>query len=292
MSFDITYHPVSAGELQRFVFDVIDTPSLLEARLAELLPDDDLRGEMKLIYEAALWIIEQERIDLARDAAGDRSGDDFEDIPDAYDEELPCSAGHGARWLAASVASCLHPHWKWRGADLLLREDARIGRLFRPLAEIGTGRIREIHHWMGPDLSDVADASGFLPPAEVRGIDAHIKWKDVALAQAIDYAASRGLGLIEASNLNPLVTVHMREPEPVKVRDDFMKYVEVDGDPQPQPTTTPMKVVYIGVGLLLIAGARILMEARVSLLVFVAVLLGISILGRIALRELSSRTDD
>lgn len=292
MPFDITYHPVSGRELQRFVFDVIDTPSLLEARLAELPLDDDAREEMKLIYEAALWTMEQERLDLARDAAGDESGDDFENIPDAYDEDLPASAGHGARWLAASVACCLHPHWTWRDASLRLTEDARIRPLFRPLAEVGTGRIREIHHWMGPDFSDVADASGFLPPAEVRGIDAGIKAKDAALTRAIDYAASRGLGLIEATNLNPLFMVHLDEPEPVKVREDFMKYVEVDGDPQPQPTTTAMKVVYVGVGLLLLVGARILMEARVSLLVFVGVLLGISIVGRIAMRELSSRTDD
>jgi hypothetical protein len=51
MGWDITFHPISERELQRFVFDVLDTPSLLHARIAELCPrpedQDDIRPRFK-----------------------------------------------------------------------------------------------------------------------------------------------------------------------------------------------------------------------------------------------------
>jgi hypothetical protein len=49
VGYDVTFHPISLDELQKFVFDILDTPALMAERLKEVSPlpqDRDLLGEM------------------------------------------------------------------------------------------------------------------------------------------------------------------------------------------------------------------------------------------------------
>jgi hypothetical protein len=299
MDWDFTFHPISERELQRFVFDVLDTPSLLEPRLAELCPESQDQDDMRPRFKATLWMIDDERL------GEDHEFDEDDEETMFSDEESQLSAGHATRWLAVNVANCRHPAWYSRSMGLQQTEDAEVLRLFRPLAEIGAGRIREVADPMGPRISGPPEASGFITAAGVRELAARIKRHDPVLVrkfggegaagwqslrEAINYASSRDLGLIEAAGMLP--GIMFPGSEAVNVRSDFMKYVEVDGDIEPRKPTTAMWVLRIGVGLLILVGTRVLMETGVSLTVFIGVLLAVLIAGRIAMRELQSRTDD
>ncbi len=52
MGYDVTFHPISRNELQRFFLDVLDSPDLAEARAAEISDAPDKRFALKRIYQA------------------------------------------------------------------------------------------------------------------------------------------------------------------------------------------------------------------------------------------------
>jgi hypothetical protein len=291
MGWDITFHPVSERELQRFLFDVLDTPSLLEARLAELCPDPVTRQKMRAMFEVTLRVVEDERLGIDRD---DEEDDDEE-------EDRPFSAGHGTRWLGAAVAGCLHPYWYSRNAAL-----QRVPELFslvRPLAEIGTGCIREIDDYMGPHITGNFGASGFITPAGVRDIAARIKAKDPALVKqfgdpgepeweslslAIDYAKRRNLGLIEANDLMVAGVVFASEPR--NLRAHFLKNVTADKRSFRGPS--PAWLVLLGIMMIVImfTPGTSTLDTFVGLILFAFLLKGM-LAGLVAVRLLSRRAD-
>lgn len=56
MGYDVTFHPVSARELQYFVFDVLDDPTLLTARMAEVTDDKETRAIVHEMFEKTLEV--------------------------------------------------------------------------------------------------------------------------------------------------------------------------------------------------------------------------------------------
>jgi hypothetical protein len=234
MGWDITVHPVSERELQRFLFDVLDKPALLDARLAELCPDANTRQAMRALFEKTFQVVEEER------RGGVPVEDDGEDEDE--DEDRPSSAADGTRWLAAAIAGCRHPYWYSRGQGLLFVEDSTIHAMVRPLAEIGTGRIREIVEHFGPHITGNFEASGFIRPADVRVLAARMREKDPillkafgdetsrgweSLHQAVTYATKHNLGLIEADSL--MVGGIVLASEPGNLRAHYLKNVDNAG---------------------------------------------------------------
>lgn len=45
-----SFHPVSANDLQHFVYDVLDTPSILETRLATLTDQADAMDAVRAMF--------------------------------------------------------------------------------------------------------------------------------------------------------------------------------------------------------------------------------------------------
>lgn len=203
MGYDVTHHPVSAKELQHFVFDVLDNPSLLGARMAELTDDEEIRDAVRGNFEDTLVAID-------REAAGVDAGEPEDDDDDA-DLAEPADR---VRFLSAIVAGCRHPYWVNRGAALsFARDSVPVAQDFQPLGTIGTGRIQTIPDYNGANgFIGNWSATGFMLPADVSALlktlptDTALKgalgdWGTKSLTSALRYAETRGLGLIEATDV-------------------------------------------------------------------------------------------
>lgn len=100
-----------------------------------------------------------------------------------------------------------------RGSGLSLIRDVHVAQRFQPLGNVGTGRIRTV-----PDPSDGNgfignwSATGFMLPADVAALgktlstDAALtkalgQWGTKSLGSALRYAETRGIGLIEATDV-------------------------------------------------------------------------------------------
>jgi hypothetical protein len=113
MGFDITFHPVSRDDLQRFVFDVFNEPSLAESRATELSADPNAQSQILELYgQFPQW---------------------------AADGEAPFEATFAV--ACAAVAGWRHPYWYARGQALsfLATEEEAIGALLTPLPTIAQG---------------------------------------------------------------------------------------------------------------------------------------------------------
>jgi hypothetical protein len=247
MGWDITFHPISERELQRFVFDVLDTPSLLDERVAELCPNEYVRQDLRELYAVTL----QSPTDSAR------------------------------RWLAAAVAHQRHPSWASRDAGLQFAHDA-------------------------PNLSNLSGnyaASGFMTPADVREIASRIKAKDPAfvksfggvetqewtsLHEAIDYAESRGFGLIEAYSAT-IGSGDEAFAETAAFRPGFLKFVGTDAPRESHRSQITTIVVCTVVAFLFFVGRSLLINPNVSKALTVAGVLSLVVAVRIAWHELSYR---
>jgi hypothetical protein len=192
LSFDVTFHPIAADELQRFVFEVLLDPGIAESRAAEVTEDPEKRRALVELYEQ-LHGVEQEVI---------------------LGKEPFSTLALGI----AGVAGYLHPFWYVRGAAVsFLAEIDEEGfgpflvslrslspRRYRGVDDKAPGRIREnfaggglIEHRKLPALQQrlVADDEDSAV-AEVFD-DAALE----CLEAAVDYAIARKCGLIEAADL-------------------------------------------------------------------------------------------
>lgn len=192
MSHDITFHPIAADELQRFVFEVLLDPGIAESRAAEVTEDPEKRRALIELYEQ-LHGVEQ-------------------DVILGKEPFATLSLG------IAGVAGFLHPYWYVRGAAVsFLAELDEEGfgpflvslrtltpRRYRGVDDKAPGRIREnfaggglIEHRKLPGLQQrlIDDEEG-SPVGEV--FDAESL---ECLEAAVDYAIAHKCGLIEASEL-------------------------------------------------------------------------------------------
>lgn len=200
MGLCVTFHPVSAPDLQHFVFDVLDDPSLLEARMAEVTTHADVRDVVRSMFERAL-----DAVDLLD------AGSDPEEPDGIDDEDGPADPADMIRLLAAMVAGCRGPYWlAHSGLSSLDHHPAY--QQFQHLAAVGTGRIRQIPDRSEWSFMQARMATGFLPPAAVESLaddlrtdtalrDALGPWGVESLGAALRHAAEHGLGLIEATGV-------------------------------------------------------------------------------------------
>lgn len=203
MGYDVTFHPVSAKDLQYFVFDVLDNPTLLMARMAELSDDED-------VGEAVASNLVDTLAAIDREAAGVGPGEP-EDDDDEFDIAEPADR---LRFVSAMVAGCRHPYWVNRGAALsFVRDKVMVEQSFQPLGKVGTGRIQTIPDNGGENrFNGNYSATGFMVPADVaalaKGLPSNTvltnalgAWGTRSLTSALRYAETRGIGLIEATDV-------------------------------------------------------------------------------------------
>lgn len=239
MGYDITFHPVGLAELRHFLFDVIEEPSLLESRVAELIPDPEGREAMEDALRRTLRAIETAEREIGitpvpRDTSRDPTGDEEEDLLWPQDT---------VRFLAAGIAGFRHPYWYSRGAGLFSvpGEDAS-GQTYQDL--IG-GRLAKLEDDIVGITQNYA-ASGFFPPDAVVALRDRISSNRSdylnamgergfeALTLALEYASSRGLGLIEASDVVfPGGNVFLTDP--ANLRAHYLKNLKSSAGDKPLP---------------------------------------------------------
>ena len=196
MGYDVTFHPVSRAELQRFVFDVVGDPALASVRATELAPDPDKR-------EVALDVYEQ--------------------MSAWNGQDVPFNATYGV--VAAIVAGFLHPYWYVRGqaVSFLAQQDPSVHELLVPLPRIAEGAVGSLKDPSCGLITDNYTASGLLENLDeflVR-FQKHLRpqsklafWKKPPLAlelfsedgiqaleYAVRYAQAKRLGLMEATDV-------------------------------------------------------------------------------------------
>jgi hypothetical protein len=295
----VCFHPVSQQELQRFVFDVIEDPTLLDARLAELNPSVDTWEEMRALYERTLRFVDEELGEQRYAVARTRQEDGEDDADEQDDEEEP----HGVRELAVAVASCRHPYSMPCDAALQDIRRGPISRMFRPLAKIGTGRYRQTRDARGTRFSDFWEASGFIRPRDVRRLATMIEDGDPILLEAfgaesleslraaVAYAMSHGLGLMEArAEMLFGDTVLRPQPSTLPTHDLTTVHVDTTTPLNPLASTTANVLVRLGLAVVPLFGAGWLAASVPEILFFLALSI-LAVFVLIAIRKLRSSID-
>lgn len=198
MGHDITFHPVSRKDLQRYVFDIADDPSLAADRAAEVASNEvDVTQILELYGSFPVW--------LEKAASGETT------VSETF------------AFACAAIAGYRHPFWFARGCAVgFLVEDApAIGELFQPIPTVASGRVSELPDSSAGVLTRNNAASGIVRQSAfdtlrarlseletVEGEFADDALHDVfgdagldALNRAIRYADQHGLDLIEGSEV-------------------------------------------------------------------------------------------
>ena len=208
----ITFHPIAAADVQRFLFDVADHLPLAATRAMDLLPaEHEKKKVMNLYKEFLIWRAEVPR----REGLGEVS-----------------FAGTYARTMAI-IAGFRHPYWFAGNASLstIARQDSALAKLFKPLGKCGTGRLNTVPDRSGGLLADREAGSGIITDlftlkrelvrlkqprtrSHLLGLrketlpgllDEYFPHEaQDALNHAIAYAESRGMLLMEASGIASL----------------------------------------------------------------------------------------
>jgi hypothetical protein len=198
MGFDITFHPVSVADLQRFVFDVADDVALAPKRAKELTGVPEKQTD---VLEGVLGRLPEFVDDVRREGDFNRT----------------------MAFAAAAVAGYLHPYWYARGSALsfIAVEHPEIARFFTPLPNLAKGSVGTLEDESAGLLTDNYAASGVVLPERLgdllsllQKLAKPVKGKPRApvfqifddegfdsLLRALAYAAEHGLGLMEASDL-------------------------------------------------------------------------------------------
>jgi hypothetical protein len=193
MGFDITFHPVSKADLDRYIFAVADNPRLAEERARELATtEDDFKMIMEFYYEEfPKWL---------------------HDVPQQEREGAPAFAATFVR-AAAALAGFKYPYWYCRGSALtfLAEDDSRLLPLFTPLGRLTDGVLSRIGDSSNGLIAENYSTSGFIGDVVALRkvlsgssdvIDNHFddegRW---ALDNALAYAKKHGLGLVEAADI-------------------------------------------------------------------------------------------
>ena len=151
MGYDVTFHPVSAAELQRFVFDLVDKPALAKARVAEISS------------------VARKRKDLI-DISGHLSAFAAQAAADRH------AFGNTIAFAAAAVAGFLHPYWYARGAALTFLCVTKLAKStevpFTPLPKLAKGKVAKLKDGSDGFLTNNYTASGFIAPERIAGVEA------------------------------------------------------------------------------------------------------------------------
>ena len=125
MGYDITFHPIRPSEIKRFVFDVVDDPTLISHRIDDLL-------KMGRPFESVDPIEE----------------DSQEFLQSAYQNLLEITSPQKAEpiphqeiaYFCATISSFLHPYWYSRGSCLsrFIQENVIQGGIFTSLRIYGS----------------------------------------------------------------------------------------------------------------------------------------------------------
>ncbi len=194
MGYDITFHPISKADLDRYLFQVADDPNLADARAKELAGKnaDDFQMIMEFYYENfPEW--------LAETTEQEKQG-------------LPAFAARFVR-TAAALAGFKYPYWYCRGSALsfVATEEPSLRALITPVSRFASGTLKNMGDSSEGLITENFSASGFigdiaalrrelskLTKAMSEVFDAEGRW---ALDNAMNYAEKHGLGLIEAADV-------------------------------------------------------------------------------------------
>ena len=195
MGFDVTFHPVGAAELQRFLFDVIADTSLARQRAAELAKDAKHRKLLVTLYGSfPEWLAE------------------------------PAPLPNTFAFAAAIIAGFLHPYWYARGTAFTLLAEGHVpemAELFVPLGRVAPGPLSSVPDRSRGLFRGNESASGFVPPDRIaraqellesladrpgRGplsmLETFVDEESLESLRAVmRYCRDRELGLIEATDL-------------------------------------------------------------------------------------------
>jgi hypothetical protein len=193
MGFDITFHPISKADLDRYLFEVADNPTLAEARAKELAVDgDDFQMIMEFYYQKfPRWLAEAAEKERRR---------------------IPAFAAFFVR-TAAALAGFKYPYWYCRGSALsfVAGQEASLRALFTPVGRMTQGVLSTMGDCSDGLIAENFSASGFIADLPAlrkelgrlshsvdRFFDKEGHW---ALENALAFAEQRGLGLIEAADV-------------------------------------------------------------------------------------------
>jgi hypothetical protein len=193
MGYDITFHPISKEDLERYLFQVADTPSISDARARELAAnDDDYQMIMDFYYRNfPEWLVEA--------AAQEKQG-------------IPAFSSRFVR-TAAALAGFKHPYWYCRGSALsfVVEREASLHALITPVNRIASGVLAGIGDCSEGLITENFSAGGFIADigALRQELSRHSKSVDKvfdseghwALENAMNYAEQHRLGLIEAADV-------------------------------------------------------------------------------------------
>ncbi len=212
MGYDVTFHPISRSELQRYVLDIANAPDLAESRAAEITVAPDKRFALRRIYGAMCTAVTAQSDDVA---------------------PHPSRLAAFQFW-AAQVAGFLHPYWYARNAAIGFLRDPRVRAHFAPLSP-GAGPVLT---WIGalPEcapLDDNYSGSGFVEDVGVLEADLHAALTRLhsnpkkrnaeplleshalgAVHDALDYCKKNRLGLIEGCDvIVPIIDEWSTDPD-------------------------------------------------------------------------------
>lgn len=196
MGFDITFHPVGLNELRRWLFDVVNDPSLADRRARDISPDEERQAKVLHLYsQFPAW----------------RS-----------DRQITFAGSFG--FSAAIIAGYLHPYWYARGQCLsFLAEGSapEIKEFVTPLPRLAQDAFAELEDESGGLIRANYTGSGFVRPEHIPELQRLMQ--DLAsaacetqgcaiggvfnadgfdaLQRALRYARERRLGLVEASDV-------------------------------------------------------------------------------------------
>jgi hypothetical protein len=195
VGFDVTFHPVRADELRRYLFDVIADGSLAEHRAGELATAAKHRNLLLKLYGSfPEWLAE------------------------------PAPVPNTFAFAAAIVAGFLHPYWYARGTAFTLLAEGHVPEmagLFVPLGQMAPGRLSSVPDRSRGLFRGNESASGFVPPERIaraqellesladrpgRGplsmLETLVDEESLESLRAVTrYCREHGLGLVEATDL-------------------------------------------------------------------------------------------
>lgn len=207
MGYDVTFHPVGIGELQYYVFDVMNDPALAAQRAAEL----GSQPERHRMAVEAYRVLER---------YGDWS---------QWSGEIHFASV--VAYHAAAIAGFLHPFWYSRNGSIALigqYDGFVLGELFTSLTKIARGKASQMPDASHGILGLNCTGSGFIEPGRLPELltkltelamtplppeagpesdglsvlDGVFDYDGLAsLLGSIHYAADHGLGLMEASGI-------------------------------------------------------------------------------------------
>jgi hypothetical protein len=191
MGYDITFHPVGLDELEKYCANLALDSTKIEAAIAEC---EIQEVERKALHGYLL--------NLAKWQSSDPATIDF---------------GKCFGMLSATVAGYLHPYWYTRGSAISFWVETKRPLQARPksLTSLFPKAFSRFADGSGGLINGNYSASGFFEPQslqEIRESIVNVRSKDSefggfndegreALGCALDYAETRGLGLIEASDI-------------------------------------------------------------------------------------------